>query len=851
MRKEKIHSLFGKGKLLSLLLTATLFTACNDEEDYVTGGASPIKLAVETADVHARAPIFDATLPDAAQIGINVTDADGKAYDGVTYSNVAYVTTGTGSSQTWAPVSGSAIMLSSTPAKLVAYYPYAEGTNLTAIPVETATQTDYMFSGAMTGITNANPEVTITMQHALTAVRVALVKGSFTGSANVTEVKVKSPAFGTAASLNAETGALADITGQGDAVTIAPNFALAAEATNTDVLLVPDVSVTSGKTNVSVKIGENQYTADIDFTESYKQGYIYTYTLTLNNKGMELMGVDVTPWNTGTSAEGELVPDKFAEALIATFEIDDVSQPVYVISPNFVAANDIEGQDNRVIAMNIDGIDVTPTYTWQFTQPGKHVVKYILSDMTHIPDNFFAGELINRYYEASDYQELVDNRKGLYASYVASRNAGVPFQYFPYLVKVEMPDTFSSIGTESFEGCHDLKEVVFSNILQVIGRQAFVDCSSLEELILPASVKHFQDYGDSNTTAYIDITGMLKLKKIEYDTENFEKDTFHGYISITPLLKYFKAPNVSNVKINISYYESTGCVATLYLGDKVENVQIIINGEYGVTSNFNMIISESATASTFNIIENGVNLPETGKVIVPTGATGYDAWMEQLPTGWSIQYVEDMDAKITEVKQKIEEEIFEIEAEMEAIEALKQEYAEDYANGIKMLPQLNSEYKIFNENFDLNLVKRMFVTDMNTGIKNVIDVTGQMTLANGQLITVTLKDPTAIPDGIFKGVTPYMGIVFPECLESIGNEAFAGSNVLMMAFMSENPPTVTENSLTGLTEEFGQDGGILYPSNESNDYTAWETILGLAPECWQKVAMTAEEMITLKNFFIY
>ena len=284
-------------------MCALTATACTDTLDEAAL-PKPLSVDVNARDITARAPIHGTALPDASSIGISLLAEDGTPYDGVTYANLKYTASGTAPDQTWS--TPNIPTLSSTPAKLVAYYPWADGTDYTAVPVETDTQTDYMYSKWLTGLSNANPNASIVMQHALTAVRVALVKGDFTADVDVSSVSVKSPAFATAGSLDATTGALSGLSGTGEAVTVTADFPLTAQATNVEVMAVPDVSVAAGVTTVTTQIGDRKYSVNINFTENYKQGYIYTYTLTLNNTGMEVTSVAVTPWQEGTTGSGEL-----------------------------------------------------------------------------------------------------------------------------------------------------------------------------------------------------------------------------------------------------------------------------------------------------------------------------------------------------------------------------------------------------------------------------------------------------------------------------------------------------------------------------------------------------------------
>ncbi|MBO5740911.1 MAG: fimbrillin family protein, partial [Bacteroidaceae bacterium] len=121
------------------------------------------------------------------------------------------------------------------------------------------------------------------------------------------------------ATLNAADGSLNNIAGQGDKFTLPVDFGLVAGGTDNDIMFVPDASVESGVTTVSATIGGKKYTAGIEFDEAYKQGYIYTYTLTLNNSGFAVTKVNVNPWETGADDSAVLQPEK-----PLSFFLDDV-----------------------------------------------------------------------------------------------------------------------------------------------------------------------------------------------------------------------------------------------------------------------------------------------------------------------------------------------------------------------------------------------------------------------------------------------------------------------------------------------------------------------------------------------
>ena len=315
---------WGKAKILlsQLLCIGAVFTACTDDEVINQTDKAPLQVSVNTSLAkQSRAIVHGEWLPAGSTIGVSLFDTEGDDYDGQGYYNIQYKGTGEEEDQTWASM-GVTPAVSANEAVLVAYHPYNddEDLDITAIPVEIASQTDYMYSGQVTGITNAAPKADIVLDHALTAIRVKLVLGDFTGDASVSEIAVASPALASSATLNASDGSLDDIAGQGDKFTLPVDFGLVAGGTDNDIMFVPDASVESGVTTVSATIGGKKYTAGIEFDQAYKQGYIYTYTLTLNNSGFAVTKVNVNPWETGTDDSAVLQPEKLPTFNLSSHE---------------------------------------------------------------------------------------------------------------------------------------------------------------------------------------------------------------------------------------------------------------------------------------------------------------------------------------------------------------------------------------------------------------------------------------------------------------------------------------------------------------------------------------------------
>lgn len=130
---------------------------------------------------------------------------------------------------------------------------------------------------------------------------------------------------------------------------------------------------------------------------------------------------------------------------------------------------DILFDDSNVDKIEIDGNilpDIVTSYT--FNTPGKHIVKYTLSD-------------------PSTVTELM-------------------FNELSYLQSVNIPDSVTSIEHGAFSGCSDLVEVAIPNFVTSIGDWAFGGCSGLTSITIPNSVTSIESrafYNCSGLTSII------------------------------------------------------------------------------------------------------------------------------------------------------------------------------------------------------------------------------------------------------------------------------------------------------------------------------------------------------------
>ena len=278
----------GRYYLYLLMASALSFTACTDDSDIIQDGADN-KLQVNFAvNSHgSRAINRETSLPDGSQVGARL--------DGYTgYENLVYTASTGKTPQTW--TGDKDVVLSDVSGTLYAYYPYNTDIDITAIPVDmtAADQTDWLYGVPATGITDLNPEVDVTMNHAAANINLSIVRDTYAGDGNISSISVQSDGIASKGTFNAAqtTPGYTAFTVKGEA--LERSVATTLGATATDIMVIP--TGTEAAITFFVTVDDVVYTVK-SAPLTLEMGYSYQYTLKLNSTFMSVDGVNVTPWN--------------------------------------------------------------------------------------------------------------------------------------------------------------------------------------------------------------------------------------------------------------------------------------------------------------------------------------------------------------------------------------------------------------------------------------------------------------------------------------------------------------------------------------------------------------------------
>ena len=481
--------------------------------------AVPLELTMSTAEL-TKGLIKDTKLPDGSSVGITIKDDYG-AYTGELFTNVKYTAQQESGNQVWS--SDSPVMLSSETGTAYAYYPYAEAcTDIRAISIRanSTVQTDFMW-GIPVSVSKDNRKATFVMKHALAAVRITYVRGTYSGTGNVSKVSFGGNCIAVAGTLDATDGSISNLAGKGTMLTPPQITTTLSSSLHEFELIVIPSGEKQGK--IFITIDGKDYTlefGDIDL----RQGQITQFHLTVNDGELSLSDITVSEW---TYADSKDTAIKVTDKVTLTGNLDDIAvynsvvngvvtitavpktkgtfkevEPVSINSNATLSQScDIHTGVRTITLTNITG-NVTVTFYGTYSYD-------LITEFTVNAGE--ATKMLYTYVSTTNKAKILRIREGdkdipIAATHTWNEggkhilrysftNHAVPYDMFngvTALTGVEIGDCVTALESYAFKGT-SIERVVIPETVSSFGSSIFYDCTKLKNAVLPKGITEIYD----------------------------------------------------------------------------------------------------------------------------------------------------------------------------------------------------------------------------------------------------------------------------------------------------------------------------------------------------------------------
>lgn len=506
-----------------LLLAAAITCSCShkelimpspDQEEMV-----PMELTMSTG-IPTKALVKGTRLPDPSSVGITVRDSYG-AYTGEAYTNVQYTSRDESGKQVWE--SDSPVLLSMQSGTVYSYYPYAEAfTDITNIPIRanSTVQTDFMWGTPVTASMD-NRSASVVLNHALAAVKITFVRGTYSGDGKVTGVSFGGGCIATVGYLNATDGTLSNLLGKG--LMIAPSFTettLSSTLQETEILVIP-----TGESQGKIVITIDGMDFTLEFNDiALSQGEVTQFHLTVNDGELALSDITVKEWVYTESENAEI---KVSDKVKIVGNIDDIAiynsvtdgvvtitavpktpatnkevEPItYTGTATLSQSSDID-TGVRIITITDIESDVTVTFNGTYTYDIVTQWEVTAGESTQMLYNYFYESYFSKILRIREddtdipvgYTHIF-NSSGTHTLKYSFTDLSVPgsiFEKCTALCAVKVSDEVTTIGSYAFSKT-SLKHFELPPTVTSYGSGVLYDCTKLSSVILPDNLTELYD----------------------------------------------------------------------------------------------------------------------------------------------------------------------------------------------------------------------------------------------------------------------------------------------------------------------------------------------------------------------
>lgn len=299
------------------LMGSTALTSCSQDEESVI---TPSTYDGQEVKSKSLSLLFDIFQGENSGIGQTRAIKTGTAF--ATGDKLGYYVTNSGGTALYNTTSGNLLAtkaasawtlatnvpLSSTAAKVYAYYPYNSSVAATiagmkVVPVATGTE-DYLWGVSSSTYTASSATATITMKHALSQIRFTFTNSNSPNGCALTNITLQDA--GSTATLYKDgtmditSGTITKKTAGSTSLTVSSNFKSSAVTQN--ILMFP-ATIAASTVKATFTIDSKTYTLNIPAI-TWEAGKIYTYPVQMvgSNLVLNATGITITDWVAGSTA---------------------------------------------------------------------------------------------------------------------------------------------------------------------------------------------------------------------------------------------------------------------------------------------------------------------------------------------------------------------------------------------------------------------------------------------------------------------------------------------------------------------------------------------------------------------
>lgn len=606
--------------ILSALCLSLILTSCHEDllspQEPIADKCEALVLSMNTAAL-TKGLIKETRLPNESSVGITIKDTQGY-YIGELYNNVRYTSRDDNGQQIWE--TESPIMLSSEMGTLFAVYPFSESFDLiTSIPLKTTSvaQVDYMYGVPVT-VNKDKRNATIVMKHALAAVKITYVRGTYTGAGKVTKVSFGGECIGTSANLDATNGSLHNITGIGGMICPGMNTKTLSSSIQESELIVIPTGATTGK--VVITIDEKEYTLEFDDI-TLKQGEVTQFDITVDSGELSLSDITVSEW-TYIESQGTVI--KVSDKVTLTGDLENIAINNTIsngavtiqamptsgeISFTEVLPVSITGSAVLTQSSDIDtGIrtitisDITTDIEVTFAGTIEYNVILKVNSTQGVACDMFGANVTPLWEQRQTLSRMDWNDQAILSKIVETGKYSTKYKEY----------TFPTTGTQTIK-------CLFKN--NVITHNIFQSCDY-----------HYARIGGK--TQKVDYSAFMtcgiKELYLSEGIEIIDSQAFYGN-AFTNLTLPSTLTSFEGVITNNCPYLSS--IILPHTAQKIGNL-------FGTCPRLTYIACKAKTAPTLEVADIFKNLPDNGVLVVPVDAD-YSTWMSSENLGgksWTIVY---------------------------------------------------------------------------------------------------------------------------------------------------------------------------------------------------------------------